>query len=86
MAIRIITHSAFHSPLFKKINNLIIFLLMEYYASIFAQELNSKFSNVFQLNRIMSYSYHAYEKRNNISIRTVFILHISNNSILYHGI
>ena len=58
---RIITHSPFQchsSPLFKKTNNLNIFQIIEYYASIFMyQELNSTVPNVFQQNRFLSYTY-----------------------------
>ena len=76
------------SPLFKKTNNLNIFQIIEYYASIFMfQKLNSTVSNVFQQNKFMFYSYHTYETRNNISIRTpLFNLQISENSIFDHSI
>ena len=54
-----------------KTNNLNIFLIIEYHASIFMfQKLNSTVQNVFQQNRFMFYSYHTYETRNNLSIRT----------------
>ena len=90
-AMRIITHSPFQchsSPLFKKTNNLNIFQIIEYYASIFMyQELNSTVPNVFQQNRFLSYSYHTYETRNKISIRTpLFKLQFSKRSIFDHGI
>ena len=90
-AIRIITHSPFQchsSPLFKKTSNLNIFQIIEYYASIFMfQKLNSTVPNVFQQNRFLSYSYHAYETRNNLSIRTpLFKLQFSKRSIFDHGI
>ena len=90
-AIRIITHSPFEchsSPLLKKTNNLNIFQIIEYYASIFMfQKLNSTVPNVFQQNRFMYYFYHTYETRNNLSIRTpLFKLKISKKSIFDHGI
>ena len=90
-AMRIITHSPFQchsSPLFKKTNNLNIFQIIEYCASIFMyQELNSTVPNVFQQNRFLSYSYHTYETRNKISIRTpLFKLQFSRRSIFDHGI
>ena len=73
-AIRIVTHSPFdcHSlPLFKKTSNLNIFQIIEYYASIYMfQKLNRTVPNVFQQNRFLSCSYHTYETRNNLSIRT----------------
>ena len=73
-AIRIITHSPFQchsSPLFRKTNNLNIFQIIEYNASIFMfQKLSSTVPNVLQQNRFLSYSYHTYETRNNLSIRT----------------
>ena len=34
------------------------------------KKLNSTVPNVFQQNRFMPYSYHTYETRNNLSIRT----------------
>ena len=88
---RIITYSPFQchsSPLFKKTNNFNIFLLMEYYASIYMfQKLNSTVHNAFQQNRFMSYSHHTYETRNNLSIRTpLFKLQLSKKSIFHHGI
>ena len=69
-------------------NNLNIFQLIEYYASIFMfQKLNSTVPNVFQHNRFLSYSYHTYETRNNLSIITpLFKLQISRKSIFDHGI
>ena len=90
-AIRIITHSPFEchsSPLLKKTSNLNIFQIIEYYASIFMfQKLNSTVPNVFQQNRFLSYSYHTYETRNNLSIRTpLFKLQFSKRSIFDHGI
>ena len=90
-AIRILTHSPFQchsSPLFKKTNNLNIFKIIEYYASIFMfQKLNSTVPNVFQQNRFLSYSYHTYETHNNLSIRTPLLkLQISKKSIFDHGI
>ena len=89
-AICIITHSPFQchsSPLFKKTNNLNIFQIIEYYASIFMfQKLSSTVPNVFQQNRFLSYSYHTYETRNNLSITTpLFKLQFSKKSILDHG-
>ena len=86
-AIRIVTHSPFQchsSPLFKKTSNLNIFKIIEYYASIFLfQKLNSTVPNVFQQNRFLSYSYHTYETRNNLSIRTpLFKLQFSKNRYL----
>ena len=88
---RIITHSTLQchsSPLFKKTNNLNIFQIIEYYASTFMfQKLNSTVSNVFQQNRFQSYSYHTYETRNTLSIRTpLFKLQFSKQSIFHHGI
>ena len=75
-AIGIITHSPFQchsSPLFRKTNNLNIFQIIDYYAPIFMfQKLNSTVPNVFQQNIFLSYSYHTYETRNNLSIRTLF--------------
>ena len=72
-ALRIITHSPFQchsSPLFEKKNNLNILQLIEYYAYIsMFQKLNSTVPSVFQQNRFLSYSYHTYETRNNLSIR-----------------
>ena len=57
--------------LLKKTCNLNIFQIIEYYASIFMfQKLNSTVPNVLQQNRFLSYSYHTYETRNNLSIRT----------------
>ena len=90
-AIRIINHSPFQchsSPLSKKTNNLNIFQMIEYYASIFMfQKLNSTVPNVFQQNRFLSYSYHTYETHNNLSIRTpLFKLQFSKKSIFDHGI
>ena len=90
-AIRIITHSPFEchsSPLFKKTNNLNIFQIIEYYASILMfKKLNSTVPNVFQQNRFLSYSYDTYETRNNLSIRTpLFKLQFSKRSIFDHGI
>ena len=90
-AMRTITHSPFQchsSPLFIKTNNLNIFQIIEYHASIFIfQKLNSTVPNVLQQNRFMSYSYHTYETRNNLSIKTpLFKLQISKNSIFDHGI
>ena len=90
-AMRIITHSQFQchsSPLLRKTNNLNIFQIIEYYASIFMfQKLNSTVPNVFQQKRFMSYSYHTYDARNNLLIRTpLFRLQISKNSIFDHGI
>ena len=80
-AMRIITHSPFQchlSPLFKKTNNLNIFQIIEYYASIFMyQELNSTVPNVFQQNRFLSYSYHTYETRNNISSELLYLSYSS---------
>ena len=72
----------------KKDNNLNIFQIIEYHASIFMlQELNSTVPNVFQQNIFMSYSYHTHETRNNISIRTsLFMLQISKKSIFDHDI
>ena len=71
---RIITHSPFQchsSPLFKKTNNLYIFQIIEYCASIsMFQKLNRTVPNVFQQSRFLSYSYDSYEARNNLSIRT----------------
>ena len=89
--IRIITHSQFqcHSlPLFKKTNNLNIFQIIKYYASIFMfQKLNSTVPNIFPKNILMSYSYHAYETHNNLSIiSSLFKLQISKKSIFDHGI
>ena len=73
----IITHSPFQchsSPIYKQTNNLNIFQIIEYYASIFMfQKLNSTIPNVFQQNRFVTYSYHTYETRNNLSIRTLSI-------------
>ena len=85
------THSPFQchsSPLYKKTNNLNIFQIIEYYASIFMfQKLNSTVPNVFQQNRFLFYSYHTYETRHNSSIRTpLFKLQISKKSIFDHGI
>ena len=75
---RIITHSPFQchsSPLIKKTNNLNIFQIIEYYASIsMFQKLNSTVPNIFQQNRFLSYSYHTYETRNNRSIRTLIFM------------
>ena len=90
-AIRIFTHSPFQchsSPLFKKTNNLNIFQIIKYYASIFMfQKLDSTVPNVFQQNRFLSYSYHTYETRNNLSIRTpLFKLQFSKKSIFDDGI
>ena len=90
-ALRIITHSPFQchsSPLSKKTNNLNIFQIIEYYVSIFMfQNLNSTVPNVFQQNRFLSYSYHTYETRNNLSIRTpLFKLQFSKKSLFDHGI
>ena len=87
---RIITHYPFlchSSSLIQKTSNLNIFLLIVYYATIFMfRQLNSTVPNAFQLNRVMSYSYHAYESRNNLSIRTpLFQQQIPNNSILQNG-
>ena len=86
-AMRIITHSPFQchsSPLFKKTNNLNIFQIIKYYASIFMfKKLNSTVPNVFQQNRFLSYSYHIYETRNNLSIRTpLFKLQFLKNQYL----
>ena len=51
------------------------------------QKLNSTVPNVFQQNRYMSYSYHTYETRSNLLIRTpLFTLQISKNSLFDHGI
>ena len=51
------------------------------------QKLNSTVPNVFLQNRFLSYSYHTYETRNNISIRTpLFKLQFSKRSIFDHGI
>ena len=51
------------------------------------QKLNSTVPNVFQQNRFLFYSYHTYETRNNLSIRTpLFKLQISKKSIFYDGI
>ena len=73
-AMHIIPHSPFQchsSPLLKETNNLNIFQIIEYHASIFMfQKLNGTVHNVFQQNRFLSYSYHTYETRNNLSIRT----------------
>ena len=90
-AICMITHSPFQchsSPLFKKTNNLNIFQIIECNASIFMfQKLNSTVPNVFQQNKILSYSYHTYETSNNLSIRTpLFKLQFSKRSIFDHGI
>ena len=47
------------------------------------QKLNSTVPNVFQQNRFLSYSYHTYETRNNLSIRTpLFMLQFSKNQYL----
>ena len=88
---RVITHSPFQchsSPLIKKTNNLNIFQIIEYYASMFMfQQLNSTVPNVFQQNRFLSYSYHTYENGNDLSIRTpLFKLQFSKESIFDHGI
>ena len=90
-AMHIITHSPFQchsSPLFIETNNLTIFQIIEYYASVFMfQELNSTVPNVFQQDRFMSYSYHTYETHNDLSIRTpLFKPWISKKSIFIHGI
>ena len=51
------------------------------------QKLNSTVPNVFQQNRFLSYSYHTYETRNNLSIGTpLFKLQFSKKSIFDHGI
>ena len=72
----------------KKTNNLNICQVIEYCATIFAfQKLNSTVPNAFQQNGLMSYFYHTYETRNNLSIRTpLFKLQMSQNSIFDHGI
>ena len=50
-------------------------------------EVNSSVPNVFQQNRFLSYSYHTYETRKILSIRTpLFKLQISKKSIFDHGI
>ena len=90
-AMRIITHSPFEchsSPLFKKTNNLNIFQIIEYYASIFMfKKLKSTVHIVFQQNIFLSYSYHTYETRKYLSIRTpLFKLQLSKRSIFDHGI
>ena len=54
---------------------------------LYFQKLNSTVPNVFQQNRFLSYSYHAYGTRNNLSFRTpLFKLQISKNSLFDHGI
>ena len=83
---RIITHSPFQchlSPLVRRTNNLNIFQIIEYYASILMfEKLNSTFPNVFQQNRFLTYFYHTFETRNNPSIRTpLFKLQFSKKSI-----
>ena len=88
---RIITHSQFQchsSPLFQNKNNLNIFQIIEYYASIsMFQKQYSTVPNVSHQNRLLSYSYHTYETRNKISIRTpLFKLQFSKRSIFDHGI
>ena len=51
------------------------------------KKINSTVPNVFQQNRLMSYSYHTNETRNNLSTRTTpFKLQISKNSIFDYGI
>ena len=73
--------NAIHHHSLKRQTISMFFQVIEYYASIFMfQKLNSTIHNVF-------YSYHTYETRNNLSIRTpLFKLQISNNSIFCHGI
>ena len=88
---RTITHSPFQchsSPLLRTTNNLNIFFIIEYHASILmSKKLNSTVPNEFQQNRFMSYSYHTYETRNNLSIRTpLYKLQITKNSIFDYGI
>ena len=62
-ALFIFTSSKFKchsSPFLIKTDNLNIFLIIEYYASILMfQKLNSTDPNVFQQNRFMPYSYHS---------------------------
>ena len=83
-AMRIITHSAFQchsSPLFIKTNNLNIFQIIEYYASIFMfKKLNSTVPNVFQQNRFLYYSYHTYETRNNLQSELLYLIYSSQKN------
>ena len=76
------------SPLFIEINNLNIFQVTDYYASIFMfPKLNSTVPYVFQQNRFLSYSCHTYETRNDLSIgNPLYKLQISKKSIFDHGI
>ena len=88
---RIITYSPFQchsSPLSEKTSNLNILQIIECYASILMfLKLNSTVPNVFQQNRLMSYSYHTNETSNNRLIRTPLSkLQISKNLIFDHGV